>query len=184
MIAEFIRAFITAGVPVGLTSFLLAWWGLKNGYFGSVADVKGLEREVKRLGKSKSGKRKRPRDDEADDDESHRPALNPVHNKWLAFGGGFYGVVALLTYGVIELGEIRDFINNLGGLLHLFANLSLNLVIDFLVDSFLNFFTALAWPIYWMSEIRGAPVWIWFVAAYAGYWAGTRFALHRAAGLR
>ena len=35
--------------------------------------------------------------------------IDPVHNKWLAFGGGFYGIVGLLTYAVVEFGELRDF---------------------------------------------------------------------------
>ena len=39
---------------------------------------------------------------------------------------------------------------------------------------------AIAWPIYWLSDIRSDYIWTWFVAAYAGYWAGTRFALHQA----
>ena len=106
--------------------------------------------------------------------------MNPVHNKWLSFGGGFYGVVALLTYVVVELGEVRDFVSNLGGIFNMIANISLNLIIDFIIDSFMNFFMALAWPYFWMQEIESRAIWVWFLAAYAGYWAGTRFALHRA----
>jgi hypothetical protein len=38
---------------------------------------------------------------------------------------------------------------------------------------------AIAWPGYWLSSIDSQYVWLWFVAAYAGYWAGARLALRR-----
>jgi len=180
MISEFLRALFSAGVPVGISSFLLTWWALRNDYFGKVEDIKGFEKEVKRLTKSKSRKKSKNGKSSLDDDDPPRPALNPVHNKWLSFGGGFYGVVALLTYVVIELGEVRDFISNLGGLFNLLANISVDLIVGFIVDSFTNFIKALAWPYFWIMEINSHHIWIWFLAAYSGYWAGTRLALHRA----
>ncbi|MCH7507494.1 MAG: hypothetical protein IID60_09350 [Proteobacteria bacterium] len=106
--------------------------------------------------------------------------MNPVHNKWLSFGGGFYGVVALLTYAVVELGEIRDFITQFDGFLSFISDITVGLFIGLFIDSIMNFIVAIAWPVYWLSDIRSDHIWIWFVAAYAGYWAGTRFALHQA----
>jgi hypothetical protein len=41
----------------------------------------------------------------------------------------------------------------------------------------MNFVTALAWPGYWMSEVGASAIWIWFLAAYGGYWLGARAAL-------
>jgi len=35
--------------------------------------------------------------------------------------------------------------------------------------------------LYWMSEIAGEYIWIWFAVAYGGYWGGARFALRQAA---
>ena len=106
--------------------------------------------------------------------------MNPVHNKWLAFGGGFYGVVGLLTYAVVELGEIRDFITQFDGFLSLFSDITLELFIGFFINSIVNFVVAIAWPAYWLNNISSNYIWIWFVAAYAGYSAGIRFALHQA----
>jgi len=181
MIGEFFKALFSAGIPVAVTSYLLAWWALKNGYFGQVDGIKGLESEVKRLTSKKSRKeRKRLKKSGAAEPEPARHKMNPVHNKWLSFGGGFYGVVALMTYAVIELGEIRDFIFNLGGFFQMLANLSLDLIIGFIINSFMNFIWAMTWPIYWMSEVSASYFWIWFLLAYGGYWAGTRYALHRA----
>jgi hypothetical protein len=180
MIAEFFRALFSAGIPVAVTSYLLAWWALKNGYFGRVDSVKGLEKEVKRLTSKKSEKeKKRLKNAEAGYVEPARHKMNPIHNKWLSFGGGFYGVVALMTYAVIELGEVRDFVANLGGFFQMLSSLSFALIINFLIDSFMNFIWAIAWPGYWLSEVSSNDIWIWFLVAYAGYWAGTRYALHR-----
>ncbi len=100
-----------------------------------------------------------------------------MHNKWLAFGGGFYGVVGLLTYARVELGEIRDFVQQFEGIRALISEVSLDMFIDLFIDSIMNFVVAIAWPAYWISEIRGGPIWIWFAVAYGGYWAGTRLAL-------
>ena len=82
MLTALILALLKAGLPVGLASYALVWWSLRNDYFESVASLKDVKKEVKRLSKDKEGKKNR----------------DPVHNKWLAFGGGFYGVVGLLTY--------------------------------------------------------------------------------------
>jgi hypothetical protein len=105
--------------------------------------------------------------------------MNPVHNKWLRFGGGFYGVVGLLTYAVVELGEIRDFFTQFDGLASLISDISVDLFIGLFIDSIKNFVVAIAWPIYWLSDIRSDHIWIWFVVAYLSYWAGSRYALHK-----
>lgn len=185
MIAEFFRALFSAGIPVAVGSYLLAWWALKHGYFARADSVKGWEKEIKRLTGKKSKKDKKrskiPEDaqPEPDNTQPARHKMNPVHNKWLSFGGGFYGVIAFMTYAVIELGEVRDFVANLGGFFQMLSNISLDLIIRLLIDSFMNFFWAMAWPAYWLSEISSSHIWIWFLLAYAGYWAGTRYALHR-----
>lgn len=154
---------------------------MKQRYFGDISDIRGYEKEVKRLGKAKSGKKADRKEREISEP---LPALNPVHKKWVSFGGGFYGVVALLTYAVIELAEVREFVANLGGFFKILSNISINLLIDFLIDSFMNFIMAIAWPWYWITEFRPNDVWIWFLVAYAGYWGGTRLALQQAVRAR
>jgi len=180
MIGEFFRALFQAGIPVAVTSFLLVWWAQKNGYINPVSGLKEFENEVKNLSKAKSRNKKKKKDgiDEADLEDIHQ--MNPVHNKWLSFGGGFYGVVGLLTYAVVELGEIRDFIRQFGGLSSLIADITPQLFIGLFIDSIKNFVVAIAWPVYWLSDIRSDHIWIWFVVAYLGYWAGSRYALHKA----
>jgi len=188
MVREILRALLLAGIPVAVTSYLLIWWALKNQYLQGATNFKDVKSHFKGLRKAKSRKKKEEKkrrkkgegavELEPGQQELHK--MNPVHNKWLSFGGGFYGVVALLTYAVVELGEIRDFFTQFDGLSSLISDITVELFIGFFINSFINFIVAIAWPIYWLSDIRSDYIWTWFVAAYAGYWAGIRFALHQA----
>ena len=105
--------------------------------------------------------------------------LNTFHGKWLAFGGGFYGVVGLLTYGVVELGELRDFFLGFESLSALLAHFGLDMLIGIFVGAVTNFVVAIAWPVYWLSDIHSDYIWVWFMVAYAAYWAGAKLALQR-----
>jgi hypothetical protein len=179
MFAEFFEALIKVGVAVAAVSYLLVWWALKKNYIGSVDSLKMMEGEFKRLSSAKS-KNKKKKGNSTDDAEEVRK-MNPFHNKWLSFGGGFYGVVGLLTYAVVELGEIRDFISGFDGLASFISDITPELFIGLFIDSIKNFIVAIAWPVYWMSDISADHIWIWFVVAYLSYWSGTRYALHQAA---
>jgi hypothetical protein len=163
VISEFFNAILWAALPVGFCSYGLAWWAIKKGYVDPVSSVKSLEKAVKKRNKDKELKK------EGD----------AVHRKWLAFGGGYYGVVALLTYAVVELGEIRDFITQFGGIADLFRNLSFDLLIDLVINSFMNFVVAISWPAYWLAEFDRGDIWIWFIVSYAGYWVGGHLAVRK-----
>jgi hypothetical protein len=104
--------------------------------------------------------------------------LNPVLNKWLSFGGGFYGLVGLLTYAVVELGEIADFFRGFESISGFIRNISFDMVIRLFIEGLMNFIVAIAWPLYWLDMIVGQYIWIWFLVAYGGYWLGARLALH------
>jgi hypothetical protein len=189
VIQEIFIAILKAGLPVALTSYGLVWWALKNDYLDSVESLKDVEAGMKRRSREKSENKKKNRRSrkisgpEQNEDLSSgvKPAMNPVHNKWLAFGGGFYGVVSLLTYVVVELAEIRDFLAGFEGFADLISSLSIGLLIGVVFDAFTNFIVAIAWPLYWMSEIAGPYIWVWFAVAYLGYWTGAKYALRHAA---
>jgi len=191
MLREIFRALFQAGIPVAVTSYLLIWWALKNQYLQGASNLKDVEIHFKGVSKARSRQKKEEKERrkkgggavemEPGQQESHK--MNPVHNKWSSFGGGFYGVVGLLTYAVVELGEIRDFITQFDGLSSLISDITLELFIGFFINSIMNFVVAIAWPVFWLSDIRSDYIWMWFVAAYAGYWSGTRFALHQAKNL-
>jgi hypothetical protein len=192
MLAELFRAVLMAGVPVALASYLLVWWALREGYVGSANSLKDVEQSIKLLSKEKSAARKRERKNRKHAKRGRAagvaPSLersvsgqtmNPFHGKWLAFGGGFYGVVGLLTYAVVELRELRDFFLGFESLSALFAHFGLDMLIGILIGAVKNFAAAIAWPLYWLADIHSNYVWIWFIVAYAAYWAGARLAVHR-----
>ena len=170
MILEFIKAAFLAGIPVAAVSFGLVWWALRSEYLTSTTSLKDLEKEVSLLSKAQSKKKKKK------ENLPEPKKLNPVHNKWLKFGGGFYGAVALMTFMVIETGEVFSFLANFTENFS-FSKLGIDMAIRFLIDSFMNFITAIAWPWYWIQEIQTDHIWVWFLAAYGGYWLGARAAI-------
>ena len=131
--------------------------------------MKQLGKNLSQLSKAQSKKKK------------HRDIapkkLNPVHNKWLKFGGGFYGVVALMTFVVIEAGEVFSFLGAFWENIARLADFSFDFVIRFFINSMMNLAMALGWPWYWMNNIDMQHAWIWFLAAYGGYWLGARAAI-------
>jgi hypothetical protein len=187
MVREFIRALFLAGIPVALASYALVWWSLRQGYLGPVSSVRDMEKGIKLMSKKRAQDRKQRKvarksgaaeaPVEAEGMSFHR--IDPVHNKWLAFGGGFYGIVGLLTYAVVEVGELIDFFRSFESFAALLAQFGIDMLVDLFVDALMNFVVAIAWPVYWMSEIAMNHVWIWFGVAYLGYWAGVKLAVHR-----
>lgn len=114
-------------------------------------------------------------EDEFDmDDLESQPSSNYTDflaNKWLSFGGGFYGLVAVLTYIIVEAQEIFDLLSMPSGSEGIFSGISIGMLINFFIDSLMNFITAISWPVYWMNT-GNAPFWQWFLAAYGGYFVG------------
>jgi hypothetical protein len=187
MFRELIRALFTAGVPVALASYALVWWSLRQGYLDPANSVRDLEKGMKMRSKERRQDRKQRKQAKKSGQAvvvtqtggASLQRADPVHKKWLAFGGGFYGVVGLLTYAVVEFGELREFFQSFESLAALLARFGFDMFVNLLVGALVNFVVAIAWPVYWMTEMSMNYVWIWFGAAYFGYWAGVRVALQR-----
>jgi len=99
-----------------------------------------------------------------------------IQKKWAKFGGGFYGIVAFFTYLVVEIREVANVIINIGGLWEFIKHLDIGVIIELLINAFINFITAMVWPLYWMKRIDTNQVWMFFVAAYGGYVLGLKLA--------
>ena len=162
MVVEAIWAVVLVGLPITFFTLAIAWWGIRNGHFTEINDRKELGRQMKKMSKGKID----PKNDDRD----------LIQKKWAKFGGGFYGVVAFFTYLVVEIGEIADLIMNIGGLWEFIKQLDVGVIIELLVNAFINFVTAMAWPLYWMNRIDTNQVWMFFLAAYAGYVLGLKLA--------
>lgn len=159
MVWEIIEALFAVALPLGILSYLLVSWSLKTGRLSGEGDYKSQRAEMKALRKSRKIKGAKTK--------------NPIHNKWLRFGGRFYGAVGLYTFLIIEIREVVDFINgyeSVEATLSTLGNASLiSTVISFFVNSLLNFIWAIAWPGFWAGEVKGANILVWLALAYGGY---------------
>ena len=147
-----------------MMSFVLLYWSLHRGHVAHGDSMKDLQTELKQLKKSHK--------------KSSGKTGDPIYNKWMKFGGGFYGVVAIMTLIVIEWADIKGLWQ--AGFPGLDNLLSISTLINILVEQFKNFIVAISWPVYWMNEIDSNQEWLWFVAAYAGYSGGTHLARFQA----
>jgi len=127
----------------------------------SEASLKSITKSVKKAKKSK---------------EKDRPDIHPVHRKWMKFGGGFYGIVAMYTYVLVEWQELVSFISSFGGLGAFIRNLGIDVIIRILIEGLMNFVTAIAWPFYWIGELGSSHMWVWLGTTYAAYWLGMKSA--------
>lgn len=162
MISVFLIAVLKAGLPVGIAAYLLVWWALRNGHLDNAGTLGEVEKQIKSQSKDKQRKKQ----------------ADVVHRKWLTMGGGFYGVVAVLTLLWIETREIVDFITGFEGLGTLAELFSVSTLVSLIIETLMNTLTALVWPLYWLSSAEGAA-WIWILVAYAGYWSGSNLALRQ-----
>ncbi|NRB71651.1 MAG: hypothetical protein HRU51_07030 [Xanthomonadales bacterium] len=154
-------ALLIGALPVFFLTFVIVQWSLKRGLFTGDSDAQ-LQTDIDQL-------RKRQKDGE--DEAKDAPQLNPAERQWLQFGGRFYGMVALYTWLREEWFEVVDLLQSLGDLLRL----DLSVLIDFFIDSLMNFVTAIAWPAYWLARVQEHQ-WLWVLLAYGAYLAGMRAA--------
>ena len=157
-------------LPVAAVSFLMVWTAMKKGLLGETSDLKALRKEFDSMGKRRKEQGK------------DAPKINPMHGKWLKFGGGFYGTVALYTYGLIEFREIRDMIAGFGGIPPFLEALDVRMFVRMCIEALMNFISAITWPVYWIGEFGSHNMWVWMLVAYGAYWMGMHLALARFSG--
>jgi hypothetical protein len=156
IVIELLEAVIKLGLPV----FGVSWWAIhrlyKKGDITPGADHRTVKSDLKAF-------RKKWRKNKGTEHDL-------MENKWMRFGGGFYGITALTTFILIELGEVIGFFQNLSAIGDLFNNGVIALVVDILVGQIRNFISALIWFTYWADEDRS--IFIWIGVAYASYLLG------------
>jgi hypothetical protein len=167
---EFAWAALLVGAPIGVFTLALVWWALQGGHLKESGNASALMREMQAM--SRSAKKKKHKKDV----EQEEKTLHPLQKKWAKFGGGFYGIVAFFTYIVVETLEVINMITHLGGFIAFIKNFNPDVIVQLFVGALMNFLTAIAWPLYWLKRIETDQVWLWFVVAYAGYWAGLKLA--------
>lgn len=168
-LTELFWALFMVGIPVGVFTLALVWWALKGGHFKETLDTDALKHELKTMAWSDKKRKKKGL-------EKGTGKKHPLQKRWAKFGGGFYGIVAFFTYIVVEVLDIISVIADFGGFIDFLKQLNLNVLINLLAQAIMNFVSAMIWPFYWLQRIETDYAWVWFVMAYAGYWAGLKLA--------
>ena len=164
VLKELLWALLILGLPLLVLTLAMVFWALQRGIVETTDGVDALSKEIEAFGKARKKQKK-------------KPAMNPLHHKWFEFGGGFYGLTALYTYVLIESDEVVDFIASVPGVIWRFdIGAAISLLVSFLISSFMNFITAITWPVFWMREGGSGRFWLWLLVAWGSYWVGLRLA--------
>ena len=159
LISEVFTAIFQLGLPV----LLFSWWIMCRLYAAGQLSRDQPNKDTK--SRLKALKKDWKKDD---------TAAGYVEKRWMKFGGGFYGLTALLTFVWIETADAVNFIVYFPGLAALFENGIIDLLIETLVSQIKNFVTAVVWVTYWPT--RDGYIAVWILAPYAGYFAGLKLA--------
>jgi hypothetical protein len=155
--SDLVYPFLMAFLPMTVLTFGIAYYSYRKG----VVSIHDDKEDWDDLGESLGN--------EWADDDDKKPTNNYLHSKWVSFGGGFYGLMALITFTVIEVREIVAFVASLDSFQALIDLLSINTLVDVLVNSIMNMVDAFIWFLYWPEQISMSNGWIWLFMAYAGY---------------
>ena len=162
MFFDIVKALLFAGIPIGVFSFLMVYYAYFKNYLSTDVEFKHA---FKKKGQAQSTLSKK-----------HKKDLLFLHSKWVTFGGGFYGLVALLTFMVIELLQIVNFLMSVNSLQDITALFSISALISMFVDSLVNMLKAAIWFTYWPDMIDAKNLVVWLLIAYLGYRLGVRLA--------
>jgi NTP pyrophosphatase (non-canonical NTP hydrolase) len=157
-----IYAVLLLGLPVTALTYFLMRLVLSSGTIDRFESRKDLEKKLSKLKKNH----------DKDKEKSVNKVKNPVARKWLDFGGGFYGLMAFFTYILIEVGEIADFVRSLSDLEKFISSLGFDLLIQFLINSILNFVYAMIWFITLQNVYYTSYPLLWLLIAYGSYLLG------------
>lgn len=139
---------------VGGASYGLHYFAYKNG----IEDTDGkISRKIK---DPETGKKKKQKYD------------NHALNKWLDFGGGYYGTVAFVTFVFIEVGQFISFISDWNGVIAYFKNFGIHSIVAFFIDQIKNFVQAIIWPADYFGTYDIIAIACMFGATYLAYRAG------------
>lgn len=189
MIGDIIRALLFASVPVAAFTFLVLQWSIASGRLGRFDDSKSLDKQFKDHRKAKKAakaeakaeaKRRKEAGEEPPAAAPKKPFFHKdvgsdlLHNKVMFFGGGYYGTMALFAYLVIEVDEIFDFLGVVFSPGEWFENLGFDLIIGFIINSFINIGMAFAWFVSLPKYVDIGNGWIWLLATYVGYMAALK----------
>jgi hypothetical protein len=170
MLLELMKVVFFSALPISLIAYLVISRAILSNRLGDFSDNKSLKSAMKEMSQKHKEEKKAKTDNKG---TSHL-----LVNKWLNFGGGFYGLMALITYAVIEIKEIFGFFINLFDLnwSQVWRSVSIRMLVDLFVAAIMNLVDAFVWFKYWDRQIDMKNGWLWLIAAYLGFLLGARIA--------
>jgi hypothetical protein len=160
---DVLQAILFVGIPVGVFSFLMIYFSYQKGYLSTDFELKDAFKKNNNTGSSLSRK--------------HKKKLLFLHSKWVTFGGGFYGLIALLTFLIIELTQVVNFLFSITGWQDIVALFSFDTLIAMIIDSITNMVQAIIWFTYWSEKFDTENFIIWIFIAYISYRFSEKYAM-------
>jgi len=161
---DVLQAVLFVGIPVGVFSFLMIYFSYQKGYLSPEIAIKDAFKKHNNTSQS-SLSRKNKKD------------LLFLHSKWVTFGGGFYGLIALLTFIIIELTQLFNFLFSITSWQDIIVLFTLDSLIAMIVDSITNMVKAAIWFTYWPNKFNTENYIVWILIAYIGYRFAAKYAL-------
>lgn len=159
---DLIKAIFYAGLPVQIFTFLMVYYAYHKGYLTSDVKIQDAFKDKKNPDKKLS--------------KINKKNLLFLHSKWVTFGGGFYGLLSLLTFIYIELEQTVQFLIHATGLQSFINLLTFDAILSMIIESFINMIKSLLWFSYWPNVFEMKSITIWFIATYIGYRLGANLA--------
>lgn len=164
MLLEIIKALFLAGLPIAVFSYyLIVLTSTKTKLVSK--NSKELKQELKTV--------------TIENHEDDHFIKKVVQKKFLKFGGGFYGVLAFITYIHIEIMQIIDFIRSFSGFQNFIDSIGFSMIINFFIEAIMNLVQAFIWPIYWYKYLPINSFWVWIIVALFAHTAATKYALRK-----
>lgn len=104
---------------------------------------------------------------------------NTFLDKWMDFGGGYYGTVAFVELVFIELGQFKNFIVNFPGVSTFVDSLGIDFLVAFFVEQMMNFVAAIIWPTDYIAKFSILHVAIFIGVTWLLYEQARKFALRQ-----
>lgn len=159
-LTELLHAIVELGLPVAALSWLLFYRLYKRGELARDADHKSIDASLKEIRKTEK--------------ESNATSDSLLYEKWMKFGGGFYGVAAAWTLVYIEISGVIGVIVHPSTVTQMFRNGIVDLIVQQITGQVSTLVSAAVWFTWWPDKGHG-PV-LWLAVAYVAYIAGLNLA--------
>ncbi len=164
MFIDILKALVFAGFPVALFSYYLVKLTRGKTILKS-NNATELKKELKEITL------------EHKEEESYFVRI--LRKKFIKFGGGFYGILALMTYLHVEFIQVVDFLKNFTSFADFIDSIGFKMLLNFFIEAIMNLVVAFTWPLYWIKILPIGSLWVWLSVTFLSHWFATKYALTR-----